>query len=233
MFGTTSTAREIITEFAPDAKFAGPTTCRTDVAFIANVLKAGGDKYLDLVTEHPYRAAAEMPDYYTDLQNLNAICARYGNKPHWATECGSRSEEMMTDNRITPYIRSSVAANLRMMLTAYAGGAEVYTLFSFWHWGGASSWQLTTTGATGKLYEYVPQPVLYGLRTIVNTSVICSTMETNASPSSGNGMALRSASGRERNSREVFTISWAIRFQKSLRSGNRRSISGQNLRQMI
>lgn len=162
------TAREIIMEFAPNAKFAGPTTCTTDVAFIASVLKAGGDKYLDIVTEHPYRAAPEMPDYYTDLQNLNAICARYGNKPHWATECGSRSEEMMIDNRITPYIRSSVATNLRMMLTAYAGGAEVYTLFSFWHWGGASSWQLTATGATGKLYEYVPQPVLYGLRTIAD-----------------------------------------------------------------
>lgn len=162
------TAREIITEFAPNARFAGPTPCTTDLSFIASVLKAGGDKYLDIVTEHPYRAAPEMPDYYTDLQNLNAICARYGNKPHWATECGSRTEEMMIDNRITPYIRSSVATNVRMMLTAYAGGAEVYTLFSFWHWGGASSWQLTATGATGKPYEYVPQPVLYGLRTIAD-----------------------------------------------------------------
>lgn len=162
------TARKIITEFAPNARFAGPTPCTTDLSFIASVLKAGGDKYLDIVTEHPYRPAPEMPDYYADLQNLNAICARYGNKPHWATECGSRTEEMMVDNRITPYIRSSVATNLRMMLTAYAGGAEVYTLFSFWHWGGASSWQLTATGATGKPYEYVPQPVLYGLRAIAD-----------------------------------------------------------------
>lgn len=162
------TARQYIMEFAPNAKFAGPTPCGTDIGFISNVLKAGGDKYLDIITEHPYRSAAEMPDYYTDLQNLEKVLAQYGSKPHWATESGIRSEEMMNDNKVTPYIRTNTAKNLRMMLTAYAGGAGVYTHFNFWTWGGSASWQVTATGATGRPYEYVPQPVLYGMRAIAD-----------------------------------------------------------------
>lgn len=164
----TEFARNVITKFSPNAKFAGPTTCGTNINFINSVLKAGGDKLLDIITEHPYRASPEMPDYYAELQDLEKVLFKYGNKPHWATESGWRSEEMFKDNIITDYVRKSVALNIRNILTAFAGGSEVYTIFAMSPWGGASSWQLTQTGGTGRIYEYSPQPVLYAMRAIAD-----------------------------------------------------------------
>ncbi len=161
-------AKKIIAEFAPKAKFAGPTTCSTDVGFIASVLSAGGAKYLDIITEHPYAKSPEMPDYYAKAQSLHKILKQHNKTEHWATEAGWISEEMLNENRITNYVRNSVSLNIRNMLTSFASGAKAYTIFAISPWGGASSWQLTMTGATGKIYEYSPQPVLYAMRTIAD-----------------------------------------------------------------
>lgn len=165
---TVKIAGEIIKTVDPDAKIAGPTPCTCDVPFIERVLKAGGDKYIDIITEHPYRSNPEMPDLYKDMERLTNVLKNYGDKPHWATETGFQTEGMLNDNEMTDASRNAMFKNIRNMLSAFAGGAEVYTIFALNPWNFGYNYNLAAFGTTGRIYDIAPQPVLFAMRAIAD-----------------------------------------------------------------
>ncbi len=86
----------------PEAFVVGCSTGHVNLAFIEGVLKAGGGRFMDAVSVHPYNS---QPESYGMTERLNAVVRllrKYGlDAPIWVTEFGvatsQRSEAAAAD----------------------------------------------------------------------------------------------------------------------------------------
>jgi hypothetical protein len=106
----------------PDCVIIGCTTAGIDTAFIERVFQAGGGKYLDAVSVHPYRSGyPEESNFLGDIQKLNSVIEKYGEKQRiWITEMGWWSSEQPTDSGVTEEKQAECLA--RSYLTAIVSG---------------------------------------------------------------------------------------------------------------
>lgn len=164
-------ASEAVHEIDPGAKIGGPTTCGTDLSFTESVLAHGGAKYLDVITEHPYRTLPELPDYESDLTAMKQIASRYSPKrkiPIWASESGSQNSALLRDNLIDEKTRNALAKDIRNMLISYACGNEVYIHFAAAPYGIGIGWNVFYGGNPDTFSRPVPSPMLYAMRTVAD-----------------------------------------------------------------
>jgi hypothetical protein len=74
----------------PAAKVMGPDVCGVDLGWYENFYKAGGGKYLDIISIHDYEGDGGIDAYHWlwKIGELRKIMARYGdaNKELWQTE---------------------------------------------------------------------------------------------------------------------------------------------------
>ncbi len=159
---TLAVASKALKESDPSAKLAGPATCHTDVSWTGAVLEKGGWKYLDIVTEHPYRAKPEAPDYERDAIAMKALVAKYPKKlPVYADECGEIITASPDSELISEKVRDAIARDIRMQLIAFANGVERYFHFSALTHGVGSAWTIFYLGDPSTPGEVVPNPYLY------------------------------------------------------------------------
>ena len=166
---TIRAASEVIRKIDPQVKIAGPGSCHTDLVWTSNILARGGDRYLDIITEHPYRELPEQPDYGADLEKLHGFLNH--DRPGYpviASEAGERAVSFPRDNRICDNMRKRSAYNVRMMLIGLANGLKQYHHFSFdmSFSGLGSGWSMTRPGNPDNGELAVPAPVMYALRAL-------------------------------------------------------------------
>lgn len=158
-------AAEVLREADPAAKVAGPASCHTDIPWTDNVLAKGAADALSIITEHPYRALPELPDYADDLVTLRKLADR--RRPGLslvASEAGERGVALPAGELIGDWERSRAAYNTRMMLIAFAHGVEEFHHFSMDQSACGTGWSMILMGnpATGDLAR--PAPVMFALR---------------------------------------------------------------------
>ena len=162
-------AAEALRSADPNAKIAGPTVCHTDTAWIFAVLAKGAWKDLDIITEHPYLAVPELPDYKGMLRSIEAECERYQKKlPIFASECGVAKPERPLDHRRNDLQQKYLARILRTMLIGYASGLEKFFDFlcATFTWGLSSN--ILNSG--GPENDYMPTPAsnMYASRAMMD-----------------------------------------------------------------
>ncbi|XHR27177.1 MAG: sugar-binding protein [Chthoniobacteraceae bacterium] len=167
---TLHAAAEAIRGIDPQSKFGGPTTCHTDVSFTGHVLALGAGKYLDLVTEHPYRLLPELPDYETDLVDLRRTLRTEGGRelPMAASECGFNNTAMLVDDEIEETMRHSAELSIRNMLIGFANGTERYIQFQSSLWPEGTGWHVFLAGNPDNECKAIPNPVLYAMRALAD-----------------------------------------------------------------
>ena len=158
-------AAEVLKKVDPAAKVAGPASCHTDITWTDNVLAKGGAEALSIITEHPYRALPELPDYAEDLVTLRKLADRW--RPGLvlvASEAGERGVALPRGEQIGEWERSRAAYDTRMMLIAFAHGVEEFHHFSMDQSACGTGWSMILMGnpATGGLTR--PAPVMFALR---------------------------------------------------------------------
>ena len=162
-------AAEAIHSTDPNVKIAGPTSCHTDVNWTASILRNGAAKYLDIITEHPYRERPELPDYAEDINKMHKLLKPYrDNYPIIASEAGERSTAMPPDNLILDCMRSRSAYNVRMMLTGLANGLEQYHHFCLNMGEVGTGWAMILAGNPDSDNLPRPAPVMFALRALVD-----------------------------------------------------------------
>lgn len=86
------TTYNAVKEVDPTATIGGIVTAGIDFDYIEAVLKAGGAKYMDVVSVHPYRyprAPEVRPTLVDDLERLRDLLRQYGAPDRiWLTEAG-------------------------------------------------------------------------------------------------------------------------------------------------
>lgn len=162
--------RQVLKEIAPHVKLAGPAVCTVDSAWIGQVLREGGDKLLDIVTLHPYCITPEEYGLKERLESLSSMIRRDSGKtlPVWCSEKGSQYSAILVNNLIDEKSRISTAVDLRTMILAFAGGAEVYTHFKLIPYGTQTSWNIVLGGTPANGYQPVLHPVGYAFRTFAD-----------------------------------------------------------------
>lgn len=150
----------------PNALIAGPASCHTDISWTSGVLAEGGAKYLDAVTEHPYRQRPELPDYETELQSLHKLAGQYKKDfPLISSESGAVSTTQYPENNQIPaHARTQVAYNTRMMLIALANGVKQHYHFCFAFDQQNAGWQSVLQGNPGNNHHPIPSPVMFACR---------------------------------------------------------------------
>ncbi len=114
----------------PGVPISAPSTCNTQPEWIDRFLALGGSEFTDLISEHPYRRYAEMPDYLTDLNKIRRFSDKYNRKFRIiSTERGIRYPSYTPDHRITPALVGNVNNLVRLLITAIAGGSEQFYSF--------------------------------------------------------------------------------------------------------
>ncbi len=153
----------------PQVQIAGPASCHTDVLWTSGILAGGGAKYLDVITEHPYRQIPELPDYETDIQSLRKVTDRYRKEyPLTASEAGKCSSVQFQDNLIPDYARRQVAYNTRMMLIGLANGLQQYYHFSFGLDAEGTGWNFILQGNLENRHHPIPSPVMFACRNAID-----------------------------------------------------------------
>ena len=151
------TVVETMRPIDPSAKFAGPTTCHTDLAWTSSVLAQGAWKYLDIITEHPYLTLPELPDYAQTLASMRKDAESYGKRfPVFATERGTMVPANPADNKFDSRCRKAAANLLRTMILCYAGGGEKFFDFSFNTGNYAITYNMVFSGNPDN--NYLPKP---------------------------------------------------------------------------
>lgn len=158
-------AEEVLKKVDPAALVAGPASCHTDISWTDNVLAKGAVEALSIITEHPYRALPELPDYAEDLVTLRKLADR--RRPGLilvASEAGERGVALPRGEQIAEWERSRAAYNTRMMLIAFAYGVKEFHHFSMDQTACGTGWSMILAGnpATGDLAR--PAPVMFALR---------------------------------------------------------------------
>ena len=152
----------------PAAKIGGPTTCHTDVVWTANALAAGIGKYMDVITEHPYRNSPEAPDYEKDIQGLKAVIKQNGkNFDIIASECGNTMVSSMDADIISAKIRNSVAKSIRTQLIARANGVIKYIHFAAGLTSDGNGWNVFFMGNPDNNGVSVANPYMYAMRNMM------------------------------------------------------------------
>ena len=121
-------AAEAIRKYDSKALIVGPTTCHTDLGWTFDVLGRGAAKYLDIISEHPYCAMPEVPDYAGQVRTLVREGSRMKGRhmPSWATERGKTTPSNPEHGCIYPQDAKGAATIVRTMIVGYAGGSERY-----------------------------------------------------------------------------------------------------------
>ena len=158
--------RQALKEIAPHVKLAGPTVCTVDSAWIGQVLREGGDKLLDIITLHPYCITPEEYGLKERLESLNGTIRRDTGKtfPVWCSEKGSQYSAILVNNLIDGKSRTGTAEDLRTMILAFAGGAEVYTHFKLIPYGTQTTWNIVLGGTPANGYQPILHPAGYAFR---------------------------------------------------------------------
>ena len=122
------TAAEAIRRYDKTSLIAGPTTCHTDLGWTFDVLGRGAAAHLDLISEHPYCAMPEVPDYRKQVETLVREGTRIKGKhmPSWATERGKTTPSNPEHGCIYPRDAQGAALIVRTMIVGFAGGSERY-----------------------------------------------------------------------------------------------------------
>ena len=121
-------AAEAIRKYDKKALIVGPTTCHTDLGWTFDVLGRGAAKYLDVISEHPYCAMPEVPDYAGQVRTLVGEGSRMKGRhmPSWATERGKTTPSNPEHGCIYPQDAKGASLIVRTMIVSFAGGSERY-----------------------------------------------------------------------------------------------------------
>ncbi len=162
--------RRTLKEIAPETRLAGPAACTVDATWIHQMLQNGGDTLLDIITLHPYCITPEEYELKERLDTLNDTIRRDFRKkiPVWCSENGKQYSAILPNNLIDEKSRICTAEDLRTMILAFAGGAEVYTHFKLIPYGTQTSWNIVLGGNPGNNYTPVLHPVGYAIRTFAD-----------------------------------------------------------------
>ena len=122
------TAAEAIRRYDSKSLIVGPTTCHTDLGWTFDVLERGAAAHLDVISEHPYCAMPEVPDYRKQVETLVKEGTRIKGKhmPSWATERGKTTPSNPEHGCIYPRDAQGAALIVRTMIVGFAGGSERY-----------------------------------------------------------------------------------------------------------
>ncbi|MCC6445870.1 MAG: beta-galactosidase [Armatimonadetes bacterium] len=113
---------EAVKRADPAAKVIGVCTAGSDLGFIESVFKAGGFRYMDILSTHPYRypASPEASGFTGELRRTRDLLERYGGtKPIWLTEIGWPAHR--GDNGVSEEEQAQMIT--RAYLQAIASGA--------------------------------------------------------------------------------------------------------------
>lgn len=153
----------------PAAKIAGPASCHTDLPWTESVLAAGAWKYLDIVTEHPYRNSPEIPDYAQEIATWRKTIDKYKpGMPHHASEAGRCNESVMPGNMIDDFSRSQTALDIRNIIQAFAGGVERYMQFTLSAWHPGITYNVMFRGNLANNRTPVPGLTMYAIRALLD-----------------------------------------------------------------
>lgn len=158
-------ANKLFKELNPKASISGPATCHTDVGFTSGVFAAGGGKYLDVITEHPYREHPELPDFDADIKALRKVS---GDKSIYSTECGKRFPAIPRDNLLNDIYQKKLAEIMRMYLIALGCGNQMYVNFAWEVAPVGMAWQTFTGGTPENNGMPRPAPQLYSTRAMAD-----------------------------------------------------------------
>ncbi len=163
---TIAALTKAIKDSDPQALIAGPASCHTDISWTSAVLAEGGAKYLDAITEHPYRQCPELPDYETEILSLHKLAGQYRKDfPLISSESGATSStQYRNNNQIPDYARTQVAYNTRMMLIALANQVKQHYHFCFALDQQNVGWQSILQGNPENNYHPIPGPVMFACR---------------------------------------------------------------------
>ena len=121
-------AAEAIRKYDRKTLIVGPTTCHTDLSWTLDVLGRGAAQYLDVLSEHPYCAFPEVPDYRRQVETLVREGTRMKGRPmpSWATERGKTTPSNPENGCIYPKDIEGASTIVRTMIVGFAGGSERY-----------------------------------------------------------------------------------------------------------
>ena len=119
-------AAEAIRKYDRKTLIVGPTTCKADLGWTFDVLGRGAVDHLDVISEHPYFAMPEAPDYAGMVRTLVRDASRMKGRhmPSWATERGTTTPSNPVHGRIYPMDAKGAATIIRTMIVSFAGGSE-------------------------------------------------------------------------------------------------------------
>ena len=159
---------DIIKKYNLKCKLAGPTSCRTSMAWTANILSSPEGKLLDIVTEHPYRTLPELPDYADDVVTMRKVIDLYTpGIPHYASESG-REHPYMPENAgfVSEYTITTAARDMRNIIQGFSAGLKRYYHFTCYMASGGNSYNVLYGNTPANNGMPRPNPALYALRTI-------------------------------------------------------------------
>jgi len=153
----------------PNAKIVGPTMCGIHPSWLQAVLEAGADKYLNIVSYHPYNSLPEAPDYGEAAASLIKLTEKYiPMAPHFASEAGTIHPSKLPDNKINDYVRNATSEDIRNMLLAFGNGVKWYMQFGFVTSEVAMNWNVLYMGSKENDSTNIPAPILYAMRNLAD-----------------------------------------------------------------
>jgi len=167
--GIIKTTAEIFQKTVPGAKIVGPALCGVHPSWLQAVLEAGADKYLNIISYHPYNSLPEAPDYGDAAARLIKLTQNYlPNAPHFASEAGTIQPSKLPDNKINDYVRQATSKDIRNMLLAFGNGVEWYMQFGFVTSEVAMNWNVLYMGSKENNSASIPAPILYAMRNLAD-----------------------------------------------------------------
>lgn len=163
-------AAETIRKYDKKTLIAGPTTCHTDLGWTFDVLGRGAAKYLDIISEHPYCAMPEVPDYSKQVKRLIAEGSRMKGRhmPSWATERGKQTPSNPVHGRIYPADAMGASKVVRTMIVSFAGGSERFFDFKLTTFNPMFHYISVHNGTPDNGYMARPGCILYAERALMD-----------------------------------------------------------------
>jgi len=163
-------AAEAIRKYDKKSLIAGPTTCHTDLGWTFDVLGRGAVKYLDVISEHPYCAMPEVPDYAEQVRTLVREGSRMKGRhmPSWATERGKPSPSNPEHGCLYKTDTLGAAKIVRTMIVSFAGGSERFFDFQFGTHNVMFQYMSLHNGNPDNEYTARPDCLLYAQRALMD-----------------------------------------------------------------
>ena len=163
-------AYEAIRKYDKTTPIGGPTTCHTDLSWTLDVLGRGAAKYLDVITEHPYCALPEVPDYAKQVRTLLAEGARMKGSPirSYATERGKPTPSNPRHGEILAHDVAGAGTIVRTMIVGYAGGSSRFYDFQLGTHNYAHSYIQAHNGNPDNDFLARPTALLYAQRALMD-----------------------------------------------------------------